>query len=198
LRVVDAQREKTVAKYAVIVFGTLAVLVADQLTKLAVVARFKNRESLTLIDNLFGITFVGNDGAAFGLFSGYNIYFFLLVSTLAIGFILYFFWTVPAGRNILITALALILGGALGNLLDRVRLGYVVDFLDVHHKFTIVPYNFVWPKFNVADAAILIGVALFVVDMFKAEKQRKLEELAEQAEQAEPIPEAAEARTENI
>ena len=69
-------------KYEIMIFGSLFVLVLDQLTKLAVLARFRNRQSLDLIDNLLSFTFVGNDGAAFGLFSGFHINFFLIVSFL--------------------------------------------------------------------------------------------------------------------
>lgn len=152
--------------------GTLFVLAADQITKLAIVARFQEKQTLTLIENLFALTYVKNDGAAFGIFSGYSIHFFLGISALAIGFILYFFWTLESDRIILASALALILGGAMGNLLDRVRLGYVIDFLDLHHKFTIIPFNFDWPKFNVADITILIGVGLFLWDMIQQEKLR--------------------------
>jgi signal peptidase II len=166
-------------KYAILIFGTLIALALDQISKVAVIAHFKNRESVSLIDNLFSFTFVGNDGAAFGLFSGYNLYFFLSISTLAIGFILYFFWTIGKDRVILSLGLSQILGGALGNLLDRVRLGYVVDFLDVHHQFTIVDYNFMWPKFNIADISILLGVGLFLYDMILEEKQRRALEQSE-------------------
>jgi len=159
-------------KYEIMIFGSLFVLVLDQLTKLAVLTRFRNRQSVNLIDNLLSFTFVGNDGAAFGLFSGFHINFFLIVSVFAIGFILYFFWTIEPERNLLVSALALIMGGALGNMLDRFRLGFVVDFIDVHHKFTVVPFNFVWPKFNVADMAILVGVGLFMIDMFRFERMK--------------------------
>jgi len=159
-------------KYTLMLFGALTVLVADQLTKIAAINHLKNRKSVEIIDNLFAFTFVGNDGAAFGLFSGYTIYFFLAVSTLAIGFILYFFYIIEKDRLILTFALSMILGGALGNLLDRVRLGFVIDFLDLHHKFTIIPFNFQWPKFNVADIAILVGVGFFLWDMIKQEKLR--------------------------
>ena len=82
----------------------------------------------------------------------------------------------------LITALALIMGGAVGNMLDRFRLGFVIDFIDVHHKFTIVPFNFIWPKFNVADMAILIGVGLFVIDMFRFERMRAAMEAEDKGE----------------
>ena len=168
-------------KYAIMFFGTLFVLAIDQMTKLAVIARMKDRQTVNLIDNLLAFTYVGNDGAAFGLFSGYSLYFFLTVSTLAIGFILYFFWTIESERTILATSLALILGGALGNLTDRVRLGFVIDFIDVHHKFTLISLNFVWPKFNVADSAILLGVGLFLYDMVRIEKQRKAQQPREGA-----------------
>lgn len=163
-------------KYAIMIFGTLFILVLDQLTKIAVYHHFKNRETMTLVENLLAFTYVGNDGAAFGLFSGYNLYFFLGVSALAVSFILYFFWTIEKERVVLATGLALIMGGALGNMLDRVRLGFVIDFIDLHHKFTIIPFNFTWPKFNVADIAILIGVVFFLFDMIRLEKERKVQE----------------------
>lgn len=160
-------------KYAIMVLGTLMVLVLDQLSKIAVLHHFKNRETMTLIENFLAFTYVGNDGAAFGLFSGYNLFFFLGVSALAISFILYFFWTIERERVVLAAGLAMILGGALGNMLDRVRLGFVIDFIDLHHKFTIVPFNFNWPKFNVSDISILVGVVFFLFDMIRLEKERK-------------------------
>lgn len=168
-------------KYAMMIFGTLAVLAADQVSKIAAIHHLKNRKPVELIENLFAFTYVGNDGAAFGLFSGYNLYFFLGISALAIGFIIYFFYIIEQDRLVLTAALAMILGGALGNLMDRVRLGFVIDFLDLHHQFTIIPFNFQWPKFNVADIAILVGVGFFLYDMIKQEKLRiKMEREEEQ------------------
>lgn len=169
-------------KYAIMIFGTLLIFALDQITKVAMIARFKNRQSISLIDNFLAFTNVGNDGAAFGLFSGYNIAFFLTVNLIAVGFILYFFWTIESDRVMLAAGLSMILGGAFGNLMDRLRLGYVIDFIDVHHQFTWVSYNFLWPKFNVADSAILVGVFFFVIDFIRIEKQRQMLQFTQEAD----------------
>ena len=156
-------------KYTLMLFGALTVLVADQLTKIAAINHLKNRKSVEIIDNLFAFTFVGNDGAAFGLFSGYTIYFFLAVSTLAIGIILYLFHQMEESEIVVPVALSLVLGGAVGNLIDRIRLGEVIDFIYIHYK------RFAWPAFNIADIAITAGVILLILRMFFLENRSEPE-----------------------
>jgi signal peptidase II len=142
---------------------TLAVLLFDQAAKWLVTSRLPLYASVPVVPGLFHLTLVTNRGALFGLFHDlpdpYRGALFTVVPGLAIGLILFFqYWTTMQDR-LAHTGLALILGGALGNLIDRLRLGYVVDFLDVfigdHH----------WPAFNVADSAICVGVALLVLDL---------------------------------
>jgi signal peptidase II len=141
------------------------VVVLDQFTKM-LVDRFMNlHESRLLVDGVLRLTYVQNRGAAFGILSEadlpYQSLLFAVVSLAALGAIAAYAWRLPARSHLPQTALALIMGGALGNLLDRARLGYVIDFVDaywgVHH----------WPAFNVADSAISIGVVLLVADILR-------------------------------
>jgi signal peptidase II len=118
-----------------------------------------------VISNFFNLTYVQNKGAAFGLLAqadpSFRIPFFVIIPFIALGSIAYVFRKLPALDVKLAGALSLIISGALGNLIDRVRLGYVVDFLDFHWKWL---YHF--PSFNVADSAICIGVGLVMLDLF--------------------------------
>jgi signal peptidase II len=123
-------------------------------------------ESRVVIEGLVHLTYVRNRGAAFGLFSDADLPFqsvlFSAVSLLALGAIAVYFVKLPDRSRLARMALALVMGGALGNLIDRARLGSVIDFVDVfwgpHH----------WPAFNVADSAISVGVVLLVLDMLRA------------------------------
>ena len=141
-----------------IVSGITVVL--DQLSKFIIVTRLEFGDNITVIPGLFNITHALNPGGAFGIFAQNSqwvrVLMLLVVSIIAVGFIIYLYFGVPETHPMLANALALILGGAIGNLIDRVRRGVVVDFLDCyvnqHH----------WPAFNVADSAICIGVGIFI------------------------------------
>ncbi|MEO8191122.1 MAG: signal peptidase II [Acidobacteriota bacterium] len=152
---------------------SLGVLVLDQWSKGLITRSFEVHQSASVITNLFDLTYVRNSGAAFGLFASVDssvkaivlnsvaVLVFLVVSAYALR---------SSHRSIrLQLGFALILGGAVGNLLDRVRFGYVVDFLDIsisgHH----------WPAFNVADSAICMGVALLFLDMLRSEDEERQE-----------------------
>jgi len=145
-------------------FGILAgvVVLLDQATKAWVLAAFQLHETLPVVPGWFHLTYVRNPGAAFGLFAGraeaFRVPFFLGITAVALVAILVVAWRAAPGRTWFLTALGLVCGGAVGNLIDRLRWGEVVDFLDVfwrsHH----------WPAFNVADAAISVGVILLVVE----------------------------------
>jgi signal peptidase II len=128
-----------------------AVLVVDQLSKAAVVSWLQPSESVPLIHPILHLTLVHNTGMAFGLFRGFPHLFAILAVAVA-GWIILELRRHHAMPWIMTWALALVLGGAVGNLIDRLRFGYVVDFLDLR----------VWPVFNVADSAITIGVALLL------------------------------------
>ncbi len=145
-------------------FGALAlaVVVLDQATKAWVLATFELHETVPVIPGWFHLTYIRNPGAAFGLFSGhaeaFRRPFFLVVTAVALAAILAILWRAPRGRPWLLTALGLVFGGAVGNLIDRVRWGEVVDFLDVFWK------THHWPAFNVADSAITVGMGVLILE----------------------------------
>lgn len=142
---------------------TLSALFLDQATKALVVSRMTLYSSAPVIPGLFHITLVTNRGALFGLLHDladpYRSTLFTAVPLLAIALMFVFQYRTTIQDLATQSGLALILGGALGNLVDRIRLGYVIDFLDVfvgeHH----------WPAFNVADSCICVGVACLVIDL---------------------------------
>ncbi len=129
------------------------VVILDQISKYFVTVFMQTGQSIALIRDFLHITYVLNPGAAFGMLP-YQTLFFVIITLLVICFIIYYHRTLGDGRNLLKVALALQLGGAIGNLIDRIiRNGYVVDFID----FKIWP-----PVFNVADSALVIGIVLFI------------------------------------
>ncbi len=132
-------------------FISFFICLADQVTKLFVVRFFVPGESRAVIPPAFHLTYVQNIGAAFGLFKGQQ-WLFLVCSIVVSGWIIRELIRREKLVTLTATAYALVLGGAAGNLIDRVRLGYVIDFLDFR----------VWPVFNIGDSAITIGVALLI------------------------------------
>jgi signal peptidase II len=136
------------------------VLVLDQVSKAAVSATLKMYEIRPIIHGLLNLTRVHNTGAAFGLLAGQpsilRTLFFLGVSLLAMGVVLWMLFRLPPDQKVELVALSLIFGGALGNVIDRARLGEVIDFIDVYYR------TYHWPAFNVADSAITIGVMLLL------------------------------------
>jgi signal peptidase II len=142
---------------------TVAVIGLDQMTKWLVDHEMALHQSIAIVPHLLNLTYVRNTGVAFGLFSspdpGLRALLLLVFSLVAIGVILLFWFKSRRGHLVLIGALALILGGALGNLIDRFRLGEVIDFIDVYWK------DLHWPAFNVADSAITLGVILLLIHL---------------------------------
>jgi signal peptidase II len=132
-----------------ILFTAISVILLDQITKFLALKFLQLNTSVPLIKNFLNLTLVHNRGAAFGIFQN-QLLLFVLVSFFAIGFILYNLKN-KTNSIILKLSLSLILGGAVGNLIDRLRFGFVVDFLDFR----------IWPVFNVADSVITIA-ALFL------------------------------------
>jgi signal peptidase II len=151
-------------RYKLTFLLALGVLVLDQATKLLVQA-FLPLGGKTVIPGLFNLVYVLNKGAAFGFLNRADIhwqtYFFIGVSALAVVLILQLLRTVDRHDPLLFTGLGLILGGALGNLVDRIRIGMVIDFLDFHFG----PHH--WPAFNIADMAISIGSVALLITFFK-------------------------------
>jgi len=141
----------------------LAILALDQGTKSIVRQKMTEGESIPLIQNIFHLTYVLNPGAAFGILA-HHTWLFVLFSILAIGLVIFFYPKILQQPFWLRLALALQLSGALGNLLDRLRTGYVVDFFDLR----------VWPVFNIADMAIVTGVIIFFWQVaFTPEKKQE-------------------------
>ena len=137
------------------------VVVLDQLTKWLVLAKMPLYQSIPVIPGFFNLTHIRNPGGAFGFMAagsqGVRNLLFLGVAVLAMGLIVYFYRSTPRTYPYLAAALAGIFGGAVGNLIDRLRFGEVVDFLD----FYLGIYH--WPAFNVADSAISVGITVFVI-----------------------------------
>jgi signal peptidase II len=136
------------------------VLLLDQLTKLAVIDQLTPYVDVIALTSFFNLVHVHNTGAAFSLFAdqpGWQRGFFITVAVVASGIIL-FLLKKTAGRRVFSIALALILGGAIGNVIDRILYGHVIDFLDVYVG------NWHWPAFNVADAAITVGAGMLIFD----------------------------------
>ncbi len=142
------------------------IVACDQFTKTLVDRAFELHESRVLIDGLLRLTYVQNHGAAFGLLADAGLpnqaLLFTAVSVLALTAIGVYAWKLPSSQRLAQHALALVMGGALGNLIDRARHGYVIDFVDVHWGLHH------WPAFNVADSAISVGVALLVLDVVRS------------------------------
>lgn len=155
-------------KFAVPALAAGGLTLADQISKAWVVSRFEPYEAKAVLANFLHVVHARNTGAAFGLLSRLNPEWVqpLLVATtvFAMVAILAYIHFLPR-RGPAPFGLGLILGGAIGNLIDRARLGYVVDFLDVHW------YNHHWPAFNVADIGITVGVFLLILDMLYWSKE---------------------------
>jgi signal peptidase II len=149
----------------------LAILVVgvflDQITKYLVVRELNIGDQIPVIQGFFNIVLTYNRGAAFGLFANLSLkfawVFFILSSSLVMGVVAYLWWRTPADHDLATVGYSLIFSGAVGNLIDRVRLGEVVDFLDFHIK------DFHWPAFNVADSLVCIGAGLLLWYIFKEE-----------------------------
>src|SRR5262245_263707 len=143
-------------------------LALDQLTKTWVVATLSFVDRVSVIEGFFYLTHVRNPGAAFSLFaeapSEIRAPFFIATTLIAIGLIISFFRKLSPGDRLSALALGMILGGAFGNLLDRLIYGAVVDFLRLQ-----LWAGYSWPDFNVADSSIVIGVALLVIELFASE-----------------------------
>ena len=145
-------------KHTRVVLVVGIILLLDQVTKGIVMQGLSLRENLEIIPGFFTLTHIRNAGGAFGLLAGEatrtRAFFFLAVSGLALSVIVYLYTKIPPGKPWIAAALAMIFGGALGNMVDRLRFGEVVDFLDFHIGTVH------WPAFNVADSAISVGAGI--------------------------------------
>jgi signal peptidase II len=155
------------SKYSIFLIVATLVLIIDQATKLYIDRTMELYSSIVVVKDFFAITYVLNKGAAFSFLSdsAYRLPVLTLISVIAIIAILVFLRKLRPDQKFTAFSLSLIFAGALGNLIDRIRLGEVIDFLLVHW------HEHYWPAFNVADSAICIGVFLLVIDMFIEEKR---------------------------
>lgn len=160
------QRQKWILLAAI--FG--GVLVWDQWSKQWVLENFHWGESREVLKGFFNLTYVRNKGAAFGFLhsapESLREPFFVIVPVLAICVLSFLYWRLKEGQKLSAIALSLILSGAVGNLIDRMRFGYVVDFLDFY-----LPSLGHWPAFNIADSCIVVGVGILFVLSFLRKDQ---------------------------
>ena len=158
----------TLRKFSVPVVSALLLGAADQATKVWAVRNLPLFELREIVPGFFGLVHVRNTGVAFSLLANLDprwVHPFLLLATvLAMGAVLAYIAYLPAGGAAPV-GLGFILGGAIGNLIDRARLGYVVDFLDLYWR------NHHWPAFNVADVGITVGVVLLMIDIAISPKE---------------------------
>ncbi len=156
---------KLESKYLVLATIAGFLVVLDQITKIYVHANFSLGETVPVIQDIFHITYVRNLGAAFGIFRDmpelFRSIFFKSMPPIAMIIIVYMLKGVPNDDRWQVFSLSMIFGGAVGNYIDRLRFGYVIDFLDVHYK-----QAWSYPAFNVADSAIVCGVSILFVLMF--------------------------------
>ena len=160
----------------------MAVAVAlDQITKYLVVANMELYESIAVIPGVFNFTYIHNRGAAFGSLDDARWVFMILSTVMIIAILGYMFWKKPQDK-LLLSSLILVVGGGIGNMIDRVKLGYVIDFFD----FCAFPKLWKW-IFNVADVCVCVGAGLLalylildIVREAKIEKEKKLQAEASQ------------------
>ena len=141
---------------------SIILLCIDQISKLLIVNLLTKTDSITIIKNFFYLTYINNDGAAFSILVGKK-FFLILIAVLVIVMLIRYIKKNNIQNKLELVSLALIIGGSLGNLMDRVVRGYVIDFLD----FKIFNYNF--PIFNLADTFIVIGVFLLLLKEIRKE-----------------------------
>ena len=156
-------------RYTLFAILSVVGLLLDQATKLYIDRTMQLFDSTPVLTNFFHITYVRNRGAAFSFLSeaSWRLPFFIGISLVASVAILIAFHKLRNDQKLAQVSLAMIFSGAVGNLIDRVRLGEVIDFLDAHW------YRHHWPAFNVADSLICVGVFLLALDMLLEDKRLK-------------------------
>ena len=147
-------------KYTMLAIISGCVVIADQITKFLILNYLPFNHTVSIIAGFFNLTHIHNPGGAFGLMANLSpsvrTIIFLFISSLAVGLIFYFYKKTPQSHPWLAAGFALIFGGAIGNLIDRIRFGIVVDFLDFYIG------NMHRPAFNVADSAVSVGIVIFL------------------------------------
>lgn len=146
---------RRIARREIMLSLAVVFLALDQLLKQLVIAKMQVADTIPLLRNLVHITYVQNRGAAFGLFQN-KLALFITVAILSVGVIIYYSRVLAPGNRWVQVALGFLLAGAVGNMIDRVAFGYVIDFIDLRF----------WPVFNLADIVINVGVGMLLVEMF--------------------------------
>ena len=166
-----------IPRIAYAAFGlALFIVIFDQLTKAWIISGIDLQEmgQVTVLPPIFNLTWVENRGVSFGLFGDGSARWMLSIFSVIVAGVLGW-WALKADRRLLVSAIGLVMGGAIGNVIDRIRFGFVVDFLDFSGTGV-----FPW-VFNVADSAITIGVILLIADSFLSERAAKVGLAAEKS-----------------
>lgn len=150
-----------------IIAGILIVL--DQITKWIVVKNMELYEQITIVKDFFYITSHRNKGAAWGILEGKMIFFYIITTIVIIG-VIFYMQKYAKESKLLAISLSFILGGAIGNFIDRIFRGEVVDFLD------FIIFNYDYPIFNVADSSLVVGVILVLIATFIDEKRKEIKQ----------------------
>ena len=160
------------SRYLLLALLGVMIVIVDQVTKYWIVQSMRLHESIPIIPNLFSLTYIRNPGAAFGLLAGssnaFRMVFFGITSLFALALLGTILLRLPEKDWVGQLSIAGILGGAIGNLIDRLRFGEVIDFLDVYVE------SYHWPAFNVADSAITVGVACLIIHFAFERKETAL------------------------
>src|SRR3989338_1016643 len=143
-------------KYNVIFSMSLAVILIDQLSKFFVRTNFQLNQSIPIINNIFHLTYIQNTGAGFGILKSQALI-LIFISVAVIGIILYNFDKIKNKETLLQIFVAFVIGGTIGNIIDRIAYGYVIGFLDFQ----------IWPIFNFADSFVTIGVTGLIIYLWK-------------------------------
>jgi signal peptidase II len=160
--------------------AALGIYMMDQVTKAWAVRALRLGHVINVINGFLAFAYAENPGIAFGQLQeggSFGRWFFVVLAVAAAVAVLFYFFRTPRTDDRVLGACSLLLAGILGNLTDRARLGYVIDFIDVH----LGSYH--WPTFNVADASICLGALLLVYDLFATGKQERRQQRAEQQQE---------------
>ncbi|HYP26037.1 MAG TPA: signal peptidase II [Blastocatellia bacterium] len=162
---IDAYPSARGPRYLII---TALVLACDQITKLWAAATLKDDRDIEVIPGFFSLSYTENTGIAFGMLSDGNVRWLLVaISAAATAVVIYYMMKTPPANKLLLWSLALLAAGICGNLVDRVRMGSVIDFILFYYR------SHHWPVFNVADTAITIGAVLMALDLFLSPQPEK-------------------------
>ena len=151
-----------------VLFVSAILVLADQVSKAIVVRTMSLYESIPIIPNFFHFTYITNDGMAFGIDFPFGYFIFSAVSLLLTLFLFWYLWSVRNHSIVIRLGLAMIIAGAIGNLIDRLMLGEVIDFLDFMIR------DFHWYVFNLADSYVTVGMILLLIDSIILEKKREI------------------------